>query len=370
MSEFKILAINPGSTSTKIGLFQGDKEIFKATTQHKKEDIAQFKTVADQRPYRAKLIMEALKENGIELKDINAFAARGGAFAPLEGGVYNVNDLMIDEATTMFRGVHPANLACTIAVELAKENGQPCYIVNGPTVDEFADIARLTGLKGVYRRFRGHALNQKEVAYRYAEKIGKNYEDLNLIVAHIGGGISIGAHLKGKIVDSSDASHGEGPMAPTRTGTVAVIEALDLLKKGEDPAALRSKSSLTGGWIDHLDIDNGLDLAEEIKKGNKYAELVYQSTIYQISKWIGTMSIPLMGKVDAIVLTGGLSNDKRMVQEIAEYVKFLAPVEVMAGEFELEGLAAGVLRVLNNEETPKEYTATDKFAELEARYGI
>lgn len=371
MSEYKILSINPGSTSTKIGLFEGKNEVFKKTIQHAKEELAQFSKVADQKQYRQDMIEQALLDNGITLDDISAFAARGGGFAAIEGGVYSVNDIMADDALSMRRGEHPANLACTIAKDLAaKSKGQPCYIVNGPTADEYQDLSRLTGLKGIYRKMRGHALNQKEIGHRYAESQGKKYEDMNLIIAHIGGGISVVAHNKGKMIDASDASHGEGPMAPTRTGTVAVVDAINLIKDGMDMNELKLKSNLTGGWVDHLGEDNGMEVAKMIEGGNIYAKLVYDTTVYQIAKWIGMMAVPLKGKVDAVVLTGGLSNDKKMTAGITEYVSYIAPVEIMAGEYELEGLAAGVLRVLNGEETPKEYTGIDVFADFESRYNI
>ncbi len=370
MAEFTVLAINPGSTSTKIGLFKNDQEVFKTNIMHAKEELSQFKNVADQRPYRAKLVKDALVEAGINVKDINAFAARGGSFASLQGGVYAINDTMIKDAVEMKRGAHPANLAVLIADEMSKEHGQPCYVVNGPSVDEFMDLARLTGLKGIYRRAHAHALNHKEIAHRYAAKIGKKYDELNLVIAHIGGGISIAAHAQGRMVDASDAIYGEGPMAPTRTGTVHVMEAMDLVKQGVSPDELKSKSTLTGGWVDHVGIDDGRELAKRIEAGDLYAKLLFETTVYQISKWIGMMAVPLKGKVDAVILTGGLSNDKKLVEMVSDYVGYLGTIEVMPGEFELEGLAAGVVRALTGEETPQEYTGKDSVEEFVQKYGI
>ncbi|MDL2218727.1 butyrate kinase [Ruminococcaceae bacterium OttesenSCG-928-O06] len=370
MAEYMILSINPGSTSTKIGVFKGDKEVFKTGIQHAKEDLAKFAKVGDQKDYRLQLVLDELEKHGIKLEDIDAFAARGGSLGPIEGGVYAVNDEMLNAVVAAKRGSHPANLAAQMAAEMSKKNGKPAFIVNGPTVDEYDDLARLTGLKGVYRKSRGHALNQKEIGHRYAEKQGKKYEDMNLIIAHIGGGISVVAHRKGRMVDASDASWGEGPMAPTRTGTITLVDVLEQLKKGVDPEVLRSKSQLTGGWTDHLGTDNGMEVRKMIDEGNKYAKLVFDTTVYQICKFIGAMSIPLKGQVDAIVLTGGLSNDKNMTAQITEYVKFLAPVEVMAGEYELEGLAAGVARALDGTEEVKQYSEKDIFSDFEARHDI
>jgi len=348
---YKIFTINPGSTSTKIALFENENKVFGVTLEHEASELAKFEKLSEQLPYRREKILQALKEQDLTLENTDAFVGRGGGLAPLISGTYTVNETLLKHARECFAGVHPATLGAQLAASFAEEFGGSQYVVNPPDVDEFCDLARITGIKGVYRESRIHALNQKEMAIRYAEGIGRKYEDLNLIVAHIGGGISVTAHRKGRMIDSNDILNGDGPFAPTRCGSIPVSALLKM-----DPAEVKPKITKTGGLVDHLGTSDTREVKHRIEAGDKYAKLIYDAMIYQIAKQIGAMATVLRGEIDAIIFTGGISNDSYLTDELKGYVGFLAPVAVMPGEFEMEALAAGALRVLRGEEEPKEYT--------------
>lgn len=357
MKNYKVFAINPGSTSTKIAMFEGEKEIFSRNISHDAEKLKEFKEISDQLPYRKEMILNVLKEEGQTLEGVDAFSARGGGLVNVEGGVYTIGEKLLEHARECYTVKHPATLGAQLADAFSKEFGGATFVVNPPDVDEFQDVARVTGLKGVYRESRIHALNQKEIGIRFAAKQGKKYEDMNLIICHIGGGISVTAHRMGKMVDSNDIANGDGPMAPTRCGQLPVKDVVTMCYSGKyTEKEMREKITKTGGLVDHLGTSDAREVTAMIENGNKYAKLIYDSMIYEIGKTAGSMAAVLHGKIDGIVLTGGISHDKYVVEKLTEMPSFIAPVTVMAGEFEMEALAAGAIRVLSGEEEAKTYT--------------
>lgn len=357
MKSYKVFAINPGSTSTKIAMFEGDKAVFSKNVSHDAEKLKEFKEISDQFDYRKETILEELKKENISLDGVDAFSARGGGLVNIEGGVYEIGDQLLEHARVGFTVKHPATLGAQLADAFRKEYGGDAFVVNPPDVDEFTDVARVTGLKGIYRESRIHALNQKEIGIRYAAKFGKKYEDLNLIICHIGGGISVTAHEHGRMVDSNDIANGDGPMAPTRCGQLPVRDVIRLCFSGKfTERDMYNKVTKTGGLIDHLGTSDAREVGQMIADGNEYAKLIYDAMIYEIGKAAGSMAAVLGGKVDGIILTGGISYDKYVVESLTKMISFIAPIEVMAGEFEMEALAAGAIRVLAGEEKAKVYT--------------
>lgn len=357
MKNYKVFAINPGSTSTKIAMFQGDKEVFSKNVSHDAEKLKEFKEISDQFDYRKETILKELAEAGQTLEGVDAFSARGGGLVNVEGGVYKVGETLLEHARVGYTVKHPATLGAQLADAFAKEYGGVAFVVNPPDVDEFQDVARVTGLKDVYRESRIHALNQKEIGIRFAAKQGKKYEDMNLIICHIGGGISVTAHRMGKMVDSNDIANGDGPMAPTRCGQLPVKDVVTMCYSGKyTEKEMREKITKAGGLVDHLGTSDAREVTAMIENGNKYAKLIYDAMIYEIGKTAGSMAAVLHGKVDGIVLTGGISHDKYVVEKLTEMLSFIAPITVMAGEFEMEALAAGAIRVLSGEEEAKTYT--------------
>lgn len=354
---YKIFAINPGSTSTKIALFQGDEMVFNKNISHDAGDLAQFKEINDQLPYRKEMILRAIADAGQTLEGADAFVGRGGGLVNIAGGTYTVNDELLHHAQVGFTVKHPATLGAQLAHEFAGTYGGAAYVVNPPDVDEFIDVARVTGLKGVYRESKIHALNQKEVGIRYAKTLGKRYDEMNLIICHIGGGISVTAHRKGLMIDSNDIAQGDGPMAPTRCGAVPVKDVIRMCYSGEyTEQQMYNKMTKTGGLIDHLGTSDAREVCQMIADGNAYAQLIYDAMIYEIAKQAGAMAAALEGDVDGIVLTGGISYDKYVDDELTRKLSFIAPVTIMAGEFEMEALAAGAQRVLEGEEEARVYT--------------
>lgn len=357
MIPYKIFTINPGSTSTKIALFEGDRTIFSSNVSHDAEVLKQYKEISDQFDYRKETILEEVKQAGVSLEGVDAFSARGGGLVSVEGGVYAINETLLRHARAGFSVKHPAMLGAQLADAFRQTYGGSAYVVNPPDVDEFSDLARVTGWKGIYRESRIHALNQKEIGIRYAASMGKKYEEMNLIICHIGGGISVTAHRKGKMVDSNDIAQGDGPMAPTRCGAIPVKEVMKACFSGNyTEKELYEKITKSGGLVDHLGTSDAREVRGMMEQGNTYAKLVYDAMIYQIGKYAGSMAAVLQGNVDGIIFTGGISHDTYLVETLTGMLRFIAPITVMAGEFEMEALAAGALRVLNGEETAKEYT--------------
>lgn len=355
-----ILCVNPGSTSTKIAVFDGRREVFRQGLDHAPEELAQFASINDQIPYRTQMILDALAEHRIALKDIAAFSGRGGGQASHAGGTYLVNDLMAEEAHEEKYASHPALLACQICLAFSRQTGAPAFMTNSPATDEMRDEARITGLKGVYRISHAHALNQKEVAQRYAASIGRRYEDLNLVVCHIGGGVSVTAHARGRMVDTNDILNGDGPMAPTRTGSIPAVDivnlAFDMAGEGKTRKDVIKFVRSQGGLVNHLGTFDAREVVARIEDGDAYARHVYDAMAYQVSKYVGSMFVALGCQCDAIVLTGGIAHDDYLCGKVEAAVGGIAPVVRMPGEFEMEALAEGARRVLDGEEQALEYT--------------
>lgn len=365
MKPYKVFAINPGSTSTKIAMFEGETCVFSENVSHDAARLKEFKEISDQFEYRKETILARLAQAGQTLEGVDAFSARGGGLVNVEGGVYKVEEKLLEHARAGYSVKHPATLGAQLAEAFSKEYGGKAFVVNPPDVDEFCDEARVTGLKGIYRESRIHALNQKEIGIRYGAWAGKKYEELNLIICHIGGGISVTAHNHGKMIDSNDIANGDGPMAPTRCGQLPVKDVITMCFSGMyTEREMRDKVTKTGGLVDHLGTSDAREVAAMISRGDAYAKLVYDSMLYEIGKTAGAMAAVLKGKVDAIVLTGGISHDKYVVEYLTDMLSFLAPIEVMAGEFEMEALAAGAVRVLEGEEEAKHYTGIPVWQEF------
>ena len=361
-SKWRVLVINPGSTSTKVGVFEGEEAVFTVNVAHEAADLARFEGVSDQLPYRVALIEAALAENGVELASIDAFVGRGGGLLPMPGGTYRVDDVLIDHATRGANGVqHPAQLGPQIAHAFATQVGKPAFVVNAPDTDELCDEARMTGVRGVYRHVHLHALNLKETAIRHAASMGRAYEDCRFVVCHIGGGISISAHDHGKMVDGCDIVGGEGMMAPTRCGGVPVVEVLDYLDAGHTTSEVRKMCMKTGGFVDLLGTSDALEVSNRAAAGDEAAARAWDAMVYQICKAVGGMAATLSGQVDGILLGGGMVHNKGLVKAIEERCGWIAPVSAYPGEFELEAMAAGARRVLDGAEEPRTYTGMPVF---------
>ena len=355
--KYRILAVNPGSTSTKIALFENDEAVFSTSVSHDASVLDKFEEISDQFDYRKSTVLEELEKAGILLEGIDAFVGRGGSLVPIKGGTYFVNDMLLYHAQIGYTVKHPAMLGAQLVHDFAGTYGSKAYVVNPPDVDEFDKIARITGFSDVFRESRIHALNQKEIAIRYSASAGEKYEDLNLIIVHAGGGVSVTAHRKGRMVDSNDIVNGDGPMAPTRSGALPAYAVVKLCFSGRyNEKQMYNRITKTGGFVDHLGTSDGREVSRRAENGDAYAKLVYDAMIYQISKHIGSLAAALKGEVDAIILTGGMARDKYLVKEIKERVRWIAGVETMAGEFEMEALAAGAMRVLTGEEEALEYS--------------
>jgi len=359
---YQIIVINPGSTSTKTALFMDDEKVFSVNVSHDAGKLSEYKEIADQLDFRKEAVIDALNKENVDMRRTDAFAGRCTGLLPMAGGVYEVNELMYYHGSIGIGSKHPGNLGPMIAMDFKNEFGGRAFCVNPSSVDEFIPQARLTGLKEMFRTSRGHPLNQKEVAIRYAHSLGKEYSDVNVIVVHMGGGISVGAHRKGRLVDNVDSTRGEGRMAPTRTGTLPAANLIELCFSGKyTKKELLDKVMKTGGWIDHLQTADAIEVQQRIMNGDRYAELVFDTTGYQIAKDVAAMAAVMDGDVDAIVLTGGMAYSEPMVSIIKRKTSFIAPVVVYAGEYEMEGLAAGALRVLRGLEEPKSYTGEPVF---------
>jgi len=355
--KYRLLAINPGSTSTKIALFENDAEIFSVNVSHDATKLKEFREISDQFPYRKETLLSELAKKNISLKGIDAFVGRGGGLVGLEGGTYTINETLLHHARIGFTVKHPATLGSQLAYDFALTYGGKAFVVNPPDVDEFQLVARVSGLHDVPRESRGHPLNQKEVGIRYAAEIAKRYEDLNLIISHIGGGVTVTAHRKGLMVDSTDVINGDGPMAPTRAGAIPAVAIIKMSYSGKyTEREMYDRITKNGGLVDHLGTADVREIQERIKNGDAYAKLVFDAMIYQIGKNIGAYATVLKGEVDSILLTGGIAHDAYLVEKITGMVKYIAPVKVYAGEYEMEALAAGALRVLTGQEQPKTYT--------------
>ncbi|WP_091838511.1 butyrate kinase [Marininema halotolerans] len=352
----RILAINPGSTSTKIGVYDSEKRILEETLRHDAEELEQYPSLFDQYPFRKQVILDTLDQEGINLTRLCAVVGRGGLLQPISGGAYLVNDKMLQDLTSGKFGEHASNLGGVLAYEIAEKLHIPSFIVDPVVVDELEPIARISGVPEIERRSIFHALNQKATARRFAAQKRKRYHELNLVVAHMGGGITIGAHCQGKVIDVNNGLHGEGPFSPERAGTLPVGDLVALSYSGKFFASEIMKMIVgRGGLVGYLGTNDAQQVEERIAAGDREAQLVYSAMAYQVAKEIGAYAVVLKGKVDGIILTGGLAYGKSFVREIVDRVSWIAEVCVFPGENELQALVEGALRVMRREESAKRY---------------
>lgn len=354
-----ILVINPGSTSTKVALFNQETLLVDQTIRHKAEELSQFARIMDQKAFRRQLIMNVLEENNYTIEDLRAVVGRGGLLKPIPGGTYIVDEAMLDDLIHERYNTHASNLGAIIAHDIAELAGVKAFIVDPVVVEEMAPIAKLSGLKGINRRSVSHALNQKAVARKSLEKDNKAYEESNVIVAHLGGGISIGAHSQGRMIDVINGLDGEGPYSPERTGALPLF---DFAKKIiEEKLQLEEVKKLLAGKGGIYSYINEIDLRQvlaRIDKGDQEAKFYLDVMCYQIGKAIGEMATVLKGQVELIILTGGGAYSDYIVKEIKKAVEWIAPVETVPGEMEMEALNAGALRVLDGKEEARNYNET------------
>lgn len=355
MKNYRILVINPGSTSTKLSLFENKKLIFTKDVFHDSSVLRKFPTINDQLEYRMEVVYQFLEDGHIDLTGIDAIVGRGGGCYSVEGGVYHIDKRLIEDTKEAKGGLyHSSMLGVQMADVLHRKYGGLMLMMDPPVVDELCDLARLTGVDGIHRRAVSHALNLKATARIHAERLGKKYEDCNFIVCHIDGGISITAHQKGRMIDGNDAGGGEGPFTPTRMGSMAVTDVLRRLgSRGHDE--IRALCSQAGGLSSYFGTSNSDTVHRMMEEGDKKAELVWKTMIYQIIKYIGSMSTALKGDVDGIILTGGLLRFADVEEQIRESCQWIAPVTSYPGEVEQEAMAAGALRVLLGEEKARIY---------------
>lgn len=363
--DFRLLVINPGSTSTKIGVFQGDTLLIEHTIRHTTEEISNYPSIIDQYHFRQEAILQVLEDAQIKRSTLDAICGRGGLLRPIEGGTYRVNEAMLDDLRTGYFGQHASSLGGILAHEIAEELMIPAFIVDPVVVDELEPLARISGSPLIQRKSIFHALNQKAVARRYGKEIGQSYEDLNLIVTHMGGGITIGAHKKGKVIDVNNGLHGDGPFSPERAGSVPIGDLVELCFSGTFYREDVMKSLVgEGGLVGYLGTNDAVEVENKIASGDESAELIYDAMAYQIAKEIGSAATVLAGKVDAIILTGGIAYGKEFTEKIAERVRWIADVKVYPGEDELQALAEGAIRVLSGEEAAKVYPTSEKEIQL------
>ncbi|UCB53446.1 MAG: butyrate kinase [Candidatus Zixiibacteriota bacterium] len=355
-NQHKILSINPGATSTRVALYLDERPLKVEVIRHSPEDLSSFKGALDQLDYRKELVLEFLRENEVKVTDLAAVVGRGGPFKPLESGTYRVSEKMLSDIHSgEVQADHPSNLGALIAHEIVKGTGVPSFIVDPVSVDEFIPEARISGLPQMERRSLSHALNMKMVARKAAKKLGKKYEELNLVIVHLGSGISVSSHRRGRMIDVNNAND-MGPFSPQRVGALPVTGLAKLCFSGEytqkEMIQLLTKK---GGLLAHLGTDNVEEVERRVDGGDQKAKLVYDALVYQIAKEIGAMATTLEGRVDAVLLTGGIANSQRLTDCITRKVEFLGQVLIFPGEDEMEALTLGGLRVVSGQEDAKKY---------------
>lgn len=352
---YKQLIINPGSTSTKLALYEDKEKVVQENVEHDAAQMQQFDSIADQIPFRMGIIRDFMVRNSIQEKDLSAVMGRGGLVFGLKTGGYEVNDDLCEALVNdRLSQPHASNLGGLLARELARPLGIPAYIYDAVTGGELTEVAKITGIRDIERRSFCHVLNSRAMAIRYAQENGLDYGKLNLIVAHLGGGISASVHAQGRIIDS--IGDDDGQFSPERSGSVPSLELIRLCFSGDyTKADMVKKVRGKGGLFAHLGTSDCRVIEKMIKDGDQHADLVFQAQAYQIAKGIGLLSIVLKGKCDAIILTGGVARSQMLTDRIKEYVSFIAPVAVLPGENEMEALALGGLRLLSGEETARQY---------------
>lgn len=359
---FKILVINPGSTSTKLEYFENEKSVVKANVFHDSTILLGFPTINDQLDYRMEVVEKWIKDNNLDLTGVDAIVGRGGSCYSLVGGTYTVSDKLVEDVRNYVGGIYHSSM---LGVQMAKKfhdiYGGQLFTVDPIMVDEFEDVARITGVKGYYRTSAIHALNQKATARAHAKAMGKKYEDVNLIVCHIDGGMTIVAHRKGKMIDANDGSGGDGPMTPTRMGSMAVTDLIRLFWETKSKDEMRKLCSAAGGLSSWFGTSNADTIHKMVEDGDEKAKLIWEAMTYQITKQIGAMACVLKGQVDGIVLTGGLMRFQDIIDQIEDRCSWIAPISVYPDEMEHEAMRDGALRVLRGEEEALTYTGEPVF---------
>ena len=359
-AEFRILAINPGSTSTKIAVYEDDRAVLVKNLRHSDAEMERFRghPILEQQDFRRAQIETALTQAGILMSSLSAVVGRGGLLPPLASGTYEVNDAMLEKLRQARRGDHASNLGAFLARTIAQKAGVAAYIVDPVSVDEWNDVARLSGTALLQRQALSHALNSKAVAKRFARENAKPYDSLRLIVAHLGSGISVSAHENGRMVDATN-SREEGAFSTERAGGVPAMQLVELCYSGHyTKTQVEALLFRDGGLSSYLGTKNLAEVEQRISTGDKKAALVFAAMVYQIAKEIGAMAAVLQGRVNAILLTGGMAHSAKLVAELSDYVTWIAPIAIFPGEDELQALAEGVLRVLRGEENPKEFAGS------------
>ena len=352
----KSLIINPGSTSTKIGVFEDENLLFEETLRHSTEEIAQYASIFEQKDFRKNIIVDLLKEKDFDINSLDMVVGRGGMLKPIPGGTYEVTDAIVEDLKVGVSGQHASNLGGILAKEIGDQIGKPAYIVDPVVVDELCDVARVSGVPELPRTSIFHALNQKAVAKRYAKEVGKPYESLRLIVVHMGGGVSVGAHEDGRVVDVFNALDGDGAFSPERAGAVPAGALIKMCFSGEyTQAEVYKKIVGNGGFNALLGTNDMRNVNKMVDEGNKDAKLYRDAFVFQVAKDIGSMGAVLKGKVDQIILTGGIAYNAVVTDALKEMCEFIAPVTVYPGEDELLALVQGGMRILTGEEKAQQY---------------
>ena len=365
----RILVVNPGSTSTKIAVYEAGgqpaaqdasqqalSEVFDETLRHNAEELQRLGEIKDQLEYRKEVVTDALREHKCKLADFAAIVCRGGLVRQIPGGTYRVNDDLVRDCRIGISGQHASNLGALIGCELENESGVPAYVVDPPVVNELSEIARYSGHPSIERTCVWHALNQKAIARRYASSVGKTYEDLNLLICHMGGGVSVGAHVKGKVLDTEDTVGGEGPFSPERAGSLPVDKVIDLCFNGDMTGEeIQQMFTRRSGLLAYTGTNEMRSLLQAASEGDASVQEALAAFYYQIGKEIAAMSVAMKGKVDQIIFTGGIAHSKVVTDAISELVDWIAPVTVYPGEDEMQALAEGAWRVLTGREEAKEY---------------
>jgi butyrate kinase len=355
--DHKILAINPGSTSTKIAVYHNAKPVFLKNILHDPKELSKYKRISDQYEFRKNIILKELKNSHLEIEDIEVIVGRGGLIHPIESGVYNINDRLRHDLLEGVMGEHASNLGGLIAIDIAKDLPNcKAFIADPVVVDELQDVARIAGHPRFQRFSIFHALNQKATARAYSRLMNRKYEELNLVIAHLGGGVSVGAHRKGKVIDVNQALDGEGPFSPERSGTLPAGALVKLCYEGIlSLDEMKRMITGEGGYVAYLGTNSAYEVELLAQEGDEKASLIQDGMSYQIGKEIASMCAVLHGDVDAIILTGGISHNPMVVEYIKKMVSFIAPVVIYPGEDEMHALAMNGLMVLKGEIKPKEY---------------
>lgn len=350
----KLLILNPGSTSTKIAVYEDEDQLFVENISHSAEELSKYDCIADQYQFRKDVVMKTLAEHNVDADTLTAIVSRGGLLPPVEAGAYEINEDMVWQLKYAPQNEHASNLGAMIAFEISKEKNIPAYIYDGVTVDEMIPLTKVAGLPNMRRKALGHNLNMRAAAMRYAREHGKKYEECTLAIAHLGGGITLSLHHKGRIIDF--VSDEEGPFSPERSGGLPIFQLIDMATSGKyDKKAMMKIVKTKGGLVGHLGTTDVREVERMIEEGNEKARLVYEAMALSVAKHLAALSVVVDGKLDSIILTGGIAHSKMFTDMVSKRVEFIAPVTIYAGENEMESLALGGLRVLRGQEKARKF---------------